>query len=113
MRTLGPEGRRAWIDTLSTYLRGAEYLVYHEGELIDICDEDGLEPATRIRAAATDEKRHGELIGFVHDDMICVPFGQGYRSDDCDLCSNTPVTEVYRRGGLQLCDPRSEEQQWW
>ena len=47
MRTLGPEGRRAWIDSLSTYLRGAEYLVYHDGELIDICDADSLEPAER------------------------------------------------------------------
>lgn len=44
MRTLGPEGRRAWIDSLSTYLRGAEFLVYHEGALIDICDADSLEP---------------------------------------------------------------------
>ena len=44
MRTLGPAGRRAWIDTLSTYLRGAEYLVYREGELIDICDADSLVP---------------------------------------------------------------------
>ena len=45
MRTLGPEGRRAWIDTLSTYLRGAEFLVYREGELIDICEADDLELA--------------------------------------------------------------------
>lgn len=45
MRTLGPEGRRAWIDTLSTYLRGAEYLVYRVGELIDICYADDLAPA--------------------------------------------------------------------
>ena len=45
MRTLGPTGRRAWIDTLSTYLRDAEYLVYHEGELIDICNTDSLMPA--------------------------------------------------------------------
>ena len=44
MRTLGPTGRRAWIDTLSTYVGDAEYLVYHEGELVDICDADSLEP---------------------------------------------------------------------
>ena len=44
MRTLGPAGRRAWIDTLSTYLRDAEYLVYREGEFIDICNADSLVP---------------------------------------------------------------------
>lgn len=45
MRTLGPTGRRAWIDTLSTYLRDVEFLVYREGELIDVCDADALGPA--------------------------------------------------------------------
>lgn len=49
MRTLGPTGRRAWIDQLSTYLRGAEYLVYHDGALIDICDDDSLLPAKKAR----------------------------------------------------------------
>ena len=46
MRTLGPAGRRAWIETLSTYLRDAEYLVYREGELIGICNTDSLMPVS-------------------------------------------------------------------
>ena len=28
--------RRAWIDSLSTYLRGADYLFLRDGELVDI-----------------------------------------------------------------------------
>ena len=57
--------------------------------------------------------QHGELTGFVHEDQICVFFGRGYVVSECDLCMNTSVTEVLRRGVLQLCDPCSEEQRWW
>ena len=46
MRTLGPAGRRAWIETMSTYLRNAEYLVYYDGAFIDICNADSLKLAT-------------------------------------------------------------------
>ena len=37
MISLGPQGRRAWIEKLSTYLRGADFLLYRDNELIDIC----------------------------------------------------------------------------
>ena len=36
-------GRRAWIQSLETYLRGAEYLLYREGQLIDLAYEQELE----------------------------------------------------------------------
>ena len=57
MRTLGPAGRRAWIESMSTYLRDAEYLVYYDGALIDICNADSLKLATRVCAGGADENR--------------------------------------------------------
>lgn len=37
---LGKEGgRRAWMPQLSTYLRGAKWLIYADGLLIDTADE--------------------------------------------------------------------------
>ena len=44
---LGPGGRRAWINVLSSYMRDADYLVYRGDTLIDICCEDTLQDTPR------------------------------------------------------------------
>ena len=40
-------GRRAWCSDASTYVRGASWLVYYDGELIALLDDREFEDDTR------------------------------------------------------------------
>lgn len=54
---LGGWGRGAWISEIGTYLRGARWLVYADGALVDLADEHDLADG---RIAFADDAETGE-----------------------------------------------------
>ena len=54
------ESRRAWISSLSTYIRGAAWLVYSDGGLVDLAYKDDVGDTLFFPANIRDAKRHAD-----------------------------------------------------